>query len=228
VFKRSLTHQWFDNWSLIEPELKQHLQTQGLRETSVFLHDLLREEVKEVGSGNVVLMGLSQGCAASIVATLLWRGEAFGALVGMCGYLPFRKGMQDCIEEVENEHSNLLDSEGEEVDDIFARDDEEPEHRTKFEKAVGWLREELQISGDSAEKATEPHSIQSIPVFMAHGTEDEKVPSAIGKLAADFLSNIDVDVAWKEYEGLGHWYSEDMLRDVVQFLQDLNGWWKSS
>jgi hypothetical protein len=174
VFKRSLTHQWFNNWSLTEPELKQHLQVQGLRETSVFLHDLLRKEVEEVGSGSVVLMGLSQGCAASIVATLLWRGEAFGALVGMCGYLPFRKGMQDCVEEAEIEHCNLMGSEEgeEEDDDIFARDYEEPEHQTKFEKAVEWLREELQTSENSGEKATEPRPVQSIPVFMAHETED--------------------------------------------------------
>lgn len=32
ISKRSLTHQWFDNWSLTEPEPKQYLQTQGLSE----------------------------------------------------------------------------------------------------------------------------------------------------------------------------------------------------
>jgi hypothetical protein len=50
------------------------------------------------------------------------------------------------------------------------------------------------------------------------------VPSAIGKSAADFLSNIDLDIAWREYEGLDHWYFEDMLRDVVRLLPDLYGW----
>jgi hypothetical protein len=29
---------------------------------------------------------------------------------------------------------------------------------------------------------------------------------------------------WREYEGLGHWYNADMLRDVVGFLQGLKGW----
>jgi predicted esterase len=224
VFKRSLTHQWFDNWSLTQPELKQHLQIQGLRETSAFLHDVLRKEIEEVGPGNVVLMGLSQGCAASIVAALLWRGEAFGALVGMCGYLPFRKGMNDVVEEAESEHDDLFQgSMQEEEDDIFARDVEEPEHRTKFERAVEWLREELQTRVGEMD-AAEPQSMQSIPIFMGHGGDDEKVPSAIGKLAAEFLSSLDVNVAWKEYEGLGHWYSQDMLRDVVLFLQNLDGW----
>lgn len=91
VFNRSLIHQWFDNWSVTQPELKQHLPVPGLRETNAFLHDLLSKEIEVLGAENVVLMGLSQGCAASIVATILWEGEPFGALVGMCGYLPFCK-----------------------------------------------------------------------------------------------------------------------------------------
>jgi hypothetical protein len=109
-------------------------------------------------------MGLSQGCAASIVAALLWRGEAFGALVGMCGYLPFRKGMNDVVEEAESEHDDLFQgSMQEEEDDIFARDVEEPEHRTKFERAVEWLREELQTRVGEMD-AAEPQSMQSIPI----------------------------------------------------------------
>ena len=42
-------------------------------------------------------------------------------------------------------------------------------------------------------------------------------------MAAELLRLVDVDVEWKQYEGLGHWYSEGMLRDVVQFLQNLKG-----
>ncbi len=42
------------------------------------LHRLLEREVREVGGRNVVLGGLSQGCAAALVAGLLWRGEGFG------------------------------------------------------------------------------------------------------------------------------------------------------
>jgi predicted esterase len=214
VFKRSLTHQWFDNWSLTQPELKRHLQVQGLRETCIFIHGLLQEEIEHVGPENVVLMGLSQGCAASIVSSLLWKGEAFGALVGMCGYLPFRKGMHDFVEEAGDE---------EDEDDMFERDVDESGSGTKLEKAVEWLREELQIDEDGVE-VQGPQPMQSIPVFLGHGADDDKVPSAIGRLAADFLRNVDVNVTWKEYEGLGHWYSEDMLRDIVRFLEDLEGW----
>lgn len=228
VFKRSLTHQWFDNWSLTQPELKQHLQIQGLRETSAYLHDLLREEIKIVGSSNVVLMGLSQGCAASIIATLLLKGEPFGALVGMCDYLPFRKRMYDYAKEVKNGENDSLAGSEEEVN-MFERDSggDDSENQTKFEKALEWLREELEI-GDDGIKNDETPPAQLIPVFMGHGSEDDKVPSGIGRPAAEFLTEIGLDVSWKEYDGLGHWYSQDMLRDIIHFLKELKGWTNSS
>lgn len=70
--------------------------------------------------------------------------------------------------------------------------------------------------------------MQSIPAFMGHGTEDEKVPYSVGKLAAEFLGALDVDVIWKGYEGLGHWYSDHMLRDIVRILKRLEPWSESS
>jgi hypothetical protein len=52
-------------------------------------------EIELVDAKNVVLWGLSQGCAASLVALLTWDGEPFGAVVGMCGWLPFRKHLEE-------------------------------------------------------------------------------------------------------------------------------------
>jgi predicted esterase len=217
VYNRSLTHQWFDNWSLTQPEMKQYLQAQGLRETSFFLHGLLKQETEVVGSKNVALMGLSQGCAASIVATLLWTGEPFGAVVGMCGYLPFRESMQEAA-------SGREDWRGEvDEEDMFERDDEATGSETKFHKTVAWLCEELEMTHDH-QKDYDASSLQSIPVFMGHGTEDDKTPSDFGRLAAELLESVDVDVTWKEYNGLGHWYSAEMLGDIVEFLKGLEGW----
>jgi predicted esterase len=221
VFKRSLIHQWFDNWSLTQPELKQHLQVPGLRETSKFVHELLEQEIKIVGARRVVLMGLSQGCAASIVSSLLWEGEPFGALVGMCGYLPFRKGMHEFTQDTVNE-GDLSEDNGGVEEGLFERDGQESNNGSRFERAVEWLREELQIEDGNSD--TRSCSMQSIPVFMGHGSEDEKVPCGMGRLAAQFLRGIDVDVDWNEYEGLGHWYSDDMLQDICQFLKNLKGW----
>ncbi|KAF2726812.1 hypothetical protein EJ04DRAFT_517624 [Polyplosphaeria fusca] len=145
VFKRSLTHQWFDNWSLTQPELKQHLQAPGLRETAIYLHDLLQKEIDVVGPKNVALMGLSQGCASSLITMLLWGGEPFGAVVGMCGYLPFRKGMLDFVTGgEEQEEDSFVESE-----DMFEREEGDPKAKeSDSEKAIGWLCEELQVEGE--------------------------------------------------------------------------------
>lgn len=221
VFKRSLTHQWFDNWSLTEPELKQHLQAQGLRETSSYLHKLLKDEIKIIGAKNVILMGLSQGCAASLIAMLLWQGEHIGAVVGMCGYIPFRKGMHDSLEDPNSHDSDSMVGSDDDREDLFERGDEEPASGSRFERAVQWLHEELGISQDGSETGQWFSPLQSIPVFMGHGKEDEKVPCELGRSAADFLENIDVNVNWQEYAGLGHWYSADMLQSVVSFVNGL-------
>jgi predicted esterase len=105
---------------------------------------------------------------------------------------------------------------------MFERDDEETDKGTKFERAVEWLREELQMTRGGVEEKTP--AMQSIPIFLGHGVEDEKVLCHIGRSAAEFLGELDVGVTWKEYDGLGHWYSEEMLRDVVAFLKSLKGW----
>lgn len=222
VFNRSIIHQWFDSWSLTQQELKQHLRIPGLRETSGFLHDLLRKEIEVVGAENVALIGISQGCASSLVATLLWEGEPFGGVAGMCGYLPFRKGMLDFVEDAEKgaQHGPAELGEGE---DVFERSgDEAVDGRSRFEKAVGWLREELEME-NRAEEKTGPPPMLDIPVFMGHGMQDGMVPLGIGKLAAEFLSGMGVNTDWNEYEGLAHWYSEDMLRDIVKYLKGLKG-----
>lgn len=53
-----------------------------------------------MGKENVVLWGLSQGCATSLSSLLTWDGEPFAAVVGMCGWLPFANEIMDvCMKE---------------------------------------------------------------------------------------------------------------------------------
>src|SRR3569833_3364476 len=88
--------QWFDGWHLTEPTKREELQIVGLQETIPFIHELIRAEAAIVGgAGNVVLGGLSQGCAAGLLSVMLWEGGPLGAFVGMCGWLPYRHHMQD-------------------------------------------------------------------------------------------------------------------------------------
>lgn len=45
------------------------MEIEGLRETSEWLHVLLSQEIEKVGADNVALVGLSQGCAATLIAS---------------------------------------------------------------------------------------------------------------------------------------------------------------
>ena len=60
---------------------------------------------------------------------------------------------------------------------------------------------------------------QQVPVFLGHGTADEKVDLKIGKEARSCLDQIGIGVQMVEYPDLGHWYSAEMLSDIFAFLR---------
>ncbi|KAF3918656.1 hypothetical protein AA313_de0205223 [Arthrobotrys entomopaga] len=92
VLKRIPINQWFDNYSLDDPSEREHLQVDGLRETTEVLHHLIREEVEDgIPLEKIVLGGLSQGCAASVYAMLTFEGGSLGGYIGMSGWFPFVK-----------------------------------------------------------------------------------------------------------------------------------------
>ena len=212
LYNRTPINQWFDNWSLHTPTEREELQFDGLRETSEFLHALVQGEVQRVGEGNVVLWGLSQGCAAALVAGLLWPGkEGLGGVMGMCGWLPLRGRMEGVLDFWDGDG-------GVGPDDVFARaeDGGGGGDVSGIGKVVEYLREELDIAADGDGDVSK---LLGIPMFLGHGTKDEKVPLALGREAAGLLRKVNLQVEYKEYEGLGHWYSGEMLRDIVLFIE---------
>ena len=213
LFKRSMINQWFDNWSLSTPDVRSELQIEGLRETSAFIHDLLVRETGIVGNGNVVLGGLSQGCAASLIALLTWEGGALPAAFGMCGWLPFRKQM----EEMAQPYGGGAEVEADQ-DDIFARPDK-VEIGNACLQAVEYLREELELPIQQPGM-----TFKQISLFLAHGVRDEKVPTELGRDARRCLERMGMQVDWHKYGELGHWYSSEMLGHLVAFLQKTTGW----
>lgn len=73
------------------------------------------------------------------------------------------------------------------------------------------------------EKSTAPSNLCQLqtPVFIGHGSEDPKVSVCLGKKMSRVLSTgLAMDVTWKSYEGLGHWYRvEDEIQDILKFLE---------
>lgn len=227
LYGRAHTNQWFDSWKLDPPATaREELQAPGLCETTEYLHGLLRDEVAAVpgGAPNVVLGGLSQGCAASLISLLLWEGPPVAAVFGMCGWLPFAARL---FEQLEDPDSGTAESsewnDGWDPFDPFERD-EDPggTDRDLPAGAIRWLKEELRLPGTAP--PTMRGEFNRVPVFLGHGVEDPKVNVVLGREACTSLSYLGIDVHWKEYPSLGHWYSGDMLRDVVLFLQANTKW----
>ncbi|CAK3799082.1 Acyl- thioesterase [Lecanosticta acicola] len=209
IYKRTPVSQWFDNYHLNAATEREELQFDGLRQSASFVHELMQSEIATVGAENVILWGLSQGCAMSLISSLLWHGPRFAAVIGMCGWLPLRKRIED----------SLLDESREQDDDPFGRDSTEQE-KSSLQEAIEYLREELEISGSDAS----PESTATVPRFLGHGTEDDRVPIKLGREAAQLLRRLELNVSFKEYEGLGHWYSPQMLTDIIEFIESSTGW----
>ncbi|KAJ7742384.1 Alpha/Beta hydrolase protein [Mycena olivaceomarginata] len=164
-------------------------------------------EAQLVGVEHVILGGLSQGCAAALHVLLNFQPDS-GALlgfVGMCGWLPFAATLVEPADE----------------DDFF---DAEPAN-----PIPDLVRLQLGSANTARDIASlpaldlDPHQSPAFartPVFLGHGTHDEKVAIKLGEQARDVLQQLGCQVEWKEYDE-GHWYK------VPEQIDDLVVWWKS-
>ena len=183
IYKRSKITQWFDNWSLSNPAEREELQIKGLKGSCAFVHEILRAEIDMVGAENVVLGGLSQGCATSLVSLLLWDGPPLKAIFGMCGWLPYQSRLEEIV----------CGREGEVDDDLFEGAAGRPVGDPGLE-AVEWLRSELGAQGE-----TEELRFREIPLFLGHGVKDDRVSVYLGREAASLLRLLGVNVVMKEW-----------------------------
>lgn len=218
AFNRSKTHQWFDNYSPLSVEgqrIHETWQLEGLRETTHFVHKLIHQEVSIIGAENVILGGLSQGCAASMIAILLWDGPPLRAMFGMCGWLPLREH----IELIADPPPSIDRGDGSTV--VFEQAEGDAEGKVDpCSEALRALREELDLP---IRHSTPSMVFQQVPIYLGHGTLDEKVPIGLGQEAVHCLRSLRCTVESREYEGLDHWYSGRMLADIAKFLTTIGG-----
>ena len=225
--------QWFELSSPLTeptPQSVEELMCKGLKETCIMLHHLLRREIEVIGAQNVVLGGLSQGCAASLIAALLWQGDPLGAIVGMCGWLPLADTIvgltsvgsdRQCkipaeLNSRSDRSSNVHDEDNNER--IIAEQREEKRDSGTLSQAVKLLNEKLDFPSSSLPNPS--FSLQRSPVFLAHGTVDRIVPFHLGVQARDCLLSIGIQTQWMEEEGQDHWYTGKMLEQLISFLTD--------
>lgn len=88
ALKHSLVTTWFDKASLEDPFLRSYTQVPGLEESCAEIMELVHREIELVRPRNVLLGGISQGFATSLI-TLLFMEFPIAGYIGLSGYLPF-------------------------------------------------------------------------------------------------------------------------------------------
>ncbi|KAL8895927.1 MAG: hypothetical protein Q9207_007950 [Kuettlingeria erythrocarpa] len=86
--------EWFNSWSPTDPTKGEEFQVEGLRDSVNHILGIIDKEVELVHPSNIVLLGLSQGCAVAVHALLAGRYR-LGGLIGIAGWMPFRKQVMD-------------------------------------------------------------------------------------------------------------------------------------
>jgi predicted esterase len=227
LFNRAWINQWFDNPSLDDPTERQDIMYDGLRESSGIIQRLIHEEATLVGSRNVVLIGLSQGCAIGLHVLLSAEGVSsqheaekltgkqdsvpFGAFVGMSGWLPLARdlGAETWPYDSVQDHDPFASSEDMEEDTLLKQ-------QLRSTNFVRDICDYPMLPMDS--HVAPPFS--NIPVFLGHGTEDDKVRLHLGLESKGILDRLQVPLTWKTYD-FGHWWKEpEEIDDIVKFLAE--------
>ncbi|KAF6834122.1 acyl-protein thioesterase [Colletotrichum plurivorum] len=222
VYRRTIINQWYDGSGDWEETVLGHA-----KETVEFVHELLREEASLVGGADrVVLGGFSQGCAAALVCLLLWEGDPLGGFVGMCGMLPMCGDLANIFKEADQVPSDELGGPKADIGDnsfgLVLNEDHDPFDRDGSQSSASPLSQGLNLFRDEMgieePTAGSEAPFRRTPVFLGHGTEDDRVLITHGRAASRTLRMMGCNVEFRSYDGLSHWYSEDMLRHILRFL----------
>jgi lysophospholipase-2 len=189
--------QWFDMWSVEDPEEQKDLQVQGLKESIAFIMDVIHQEAKLVPMERMILGGISQGCATAIYALMAARVQ-MGGFIGLCSWLPFSKEINDLATGSAMSKKCVIDQ----LQVLFGNTtDESDSERTNLVPRL-----------ESALKT---------PMFLSHSKDDEVVPIGNGEKLCWGLRSLGASVSWKAYENGGHWVNEPQgVDDMVAFLSE--------
>ncbi|KAJ2967095.1 hypothetical protein NQ176_g9835 [Zarea fungicola] len=209
AFGRSILTQWFDIARLEEPSYRQECQLQGLAESATEIMVIMGDELRRVPPQNLIIGGLSQGCAMSLAVLLCLDGPV-GGFIGMSGYFAYESGINMVLAD-----DDLGDF------DPFSNSDKMHADE-KCVKAQVFERDLLCL--DAMDESSAERTAYRTPVFLGHGGADEKVPVLLGEAAATVMRSAGYNVNWKCYQEQGHWYKiPDEIDDIIEFIARI-GW----
>jgi len=212
---------WFNNSSFEDPFEREELQIDGLSENFQCISEIVRSEARLLSLRQVFLGGISQGCAMALHVLLGFDADELdadarlGGFIGMSGWLPFQSAVDSIISP---DPADSLEV-GDEEDNPFASetDDDMADEEDCGTKVFRFIREEI-LSIPVCKQ--ELQVFRKTPIFMGHGDEDDVVELAHGENAVAVLRALDLDVSWKVYEQLGHWFDVPAtIDDMAAFLK---------
>lgn len=210
--------EWFDIYSLTDTTLREELQVEGLQQSVAFIHQLIQAEAKHVPLANIVLGGISQGCATAVHAMLSLEGQNVGAFVGFCGWMPFASSIQ-------GSHTSSFGMST--LRDITNNRQRPPipplapssvEPSTELEKH--WHPPPSLLVSPLLSNGLQPlQPVSGSVIFLSHSKNDEVVDFGLGIQLRSILQQLGAKVSWREYDDGGHWIKEPQgFDDLIDFL----------
>ena len=190
--------------SLILPPIisQRHSTTRTRRVTSRHLQDF-EEETRKVKPSNIILEGLSQGCAMGLIC-LLALDTPVGGFIGMGGWMPFRQEIEDLLQP--NVAQDLGDNPFTLEEDIFDRTSEDKSEASQSYPAARVVKYAQDLVSSERETRNASHSVTATPVFLGHGAADEKINQSLGKEACRVMESTGFPVEWRSYSEQYRWY----------------------
>ncbi|KAF2842099.1 alpha/beta-hydrolase [Patellaria atrata CBS 101060] len=200
---------WFDIYRLEDPSQPREVQLEGFAESANYIRNIIDQELDLLPPGKIILGGLSQGCAMSLMV-LLSLEFPIGGYVGMSGWLPFRSDIDDIM------------GSGDTYDGSISFGDEDGNGgEGASTQVLRFVRDVLSLEEFGLGSVAAKTCVET-PIFLGHGAKDEKVGCYLGEEAARTLRSLNINVTWKYYPELGHWYQiPDEIDDIVSFLHEV-------
>lgn len=219
AFRRAMLTQWFDITRLDDPSHRRDRQLGGLEESAHELLDIVTAELKLVVPEKLVIGGLSQGCAMSL-ALIMCLDQPIGGYIGMSGFLAYASDLESAVAEDQDDDDDDDDNPFSTSDDDATRDAQHPTIQVQ-----SFTRDLLALDPLVSPNPSKETTAWGTPIFLGHGSADEKVPCSLGRDAARVMAAAGYQVTWRCYEGQGHWYKvPDEMDDICAFIDSQVGW----
>jgi len=85
--------------------------------------------------------------------------------------------------------------------------------------AAGVVAMSGSVLPQALDQITDKDALAGLPIFVAHGSRDIRIPINQGRDARAKLSELPVELTYREYD-MGHEVSYDSLKDITEWLKE--------